>query len=322
MHNCQYLQIAQEIERRIRDGVYLPDTQLPPRVRLVEEFGVARATIERTMNHLINNGVLRARHGSGTFINDPNQFRRNIAVVDWGNSVVRNSAFRCEFFTYMDLQQKSRRKELMKFNGLVWMSPEQDVMDGIITPLIGKLPQVLVNRTLENVSCVSTDHFGAYKQITRERLELFPQAQPYFVKSNVTVTHYRESGFVDACRELGRFYDMLYLPDDFEAKLDVLNAAKWSGKSPLLLISDSINHTGAVAWWVRRKGYQWQKDIFYSDFDNDMKSDIWGVEVTSYLQNIWQLFEAGVKKLDQIVAAGEDDAEHIMVFPQRKNGMT
>ncbi len=322
MHNRQYLQIAQEIERRIRSGVYQVDTQLPPRTRLVEEFGVARATIERTMSHLISNGVLRARHGSGTFINDPTLFKRNIAVIDWGNSVARNSDFKCGFFTYMDLEQKSRQKELLKFNGLIWMSPEQNVMEQIIVPLIGKIPQVLVNRTLDRVSCVSTDHFGAYREITRERLLQYPEALPYFVKSNVTVTYYRENGFVDACRELGRFYDMLYLPDEFEAKLKALEKHRWSDRRPLLLVSDSINHTGAVVWWVRQNNMKWKQDILYSDFDDDYRADIWGVEVTSYLQNVWQLFEAGVRRLDHIIAADRDDVEHILVFPQRRTGTT
>ena len=62
-----FREIAREIERRIRQGVYPENSALPSRPELAEEFGVARATLDRAIQELTRSGILVSRHGSGTF---------------------------------------------------------------------------------------------------------------------------------------------------------------------------------------------------------------------------------------------------------------
>ena len=51
-----YRDIASELRRRIRKGVYKNDTALPTRMELLKEFNVARSTLDRAVSLLIASG--------------------------------------------------------------------------------------------------------------------------------------------------------------------------------------------------------------------------------------------------------------------------
>lgn len=69
MRQQPFREIARELTRRVREGIYAPDSALPPRLELMREFGVARATLDRAIRELMSDGVLIGRHGSGTYVN-------------------------------------------------------------------------------------------------------------------------------------------------------------------------------------------------------------------------------------------------------------
>ncbi|OTN75468.1 hypothetical protein A5886_000538 [Enterococcus sp. 8G7_MSG3316] len=62
----KYLEIADELRKRIKDGTYPKDSFLPYQTELVEEFGVSRMTIKNAVNILIMEGLLLTKRGSGT----------------------------------------------------------------------------------------------------------------------------------------------------------------------------------------------------------------------------------------------------------------
>jgi GntR family transcriptional regulator len=66
------LPLAQQVEEilidRIRSGVYLPDTQLPPENNLAAELNVSRATVRSALNTLAAHGLVVRRQGAGTFV--------------------------------------------------------------------------------------------------------------------------------------------------------------------------------------------------------------------------------------------------------------
>ena len=49
MRQQPFREIGRELSRRIREGIYPPDSALPPRMELMREFGVARATLDRAI---------------------------------------------------------------------------------------------------------------------------------------------------------------------------------------------------------------------------------------------------------------------------------
>ena len=58
--------ITQELEKRVRNGVYRPNAFLPPERALAEEFGVSRPTIRSAIAPLVRAGRLINQAGLGT----------------------------------------------------------------------------------------------------------------------------------------------------------------------------------------------------------------------------------------------------------------
>ncbi|MGO4838478.1 phosphonate metabolism transcriptional regulator PhnF, partial [Rhizobiaceae sp. 2RAB30] len=61
-------QIADRIRQGIAAGTLGEDDRLPPELVLSERFGVNRHTVRAAISALVQEGVLRAEQGRGTFI--------------------------------------------------------------------------------------------------------------------------------------------------------------------------------------------------------------------------------------------------------------
>lgn len=64
----KYEQIAEELRRRISQGVYQEGQILPQQIALAEEFDVSRMTLKKTMDILAMEGLLFRKRGVGTFV--------------------------------------------------------------------------------------------------------------------------------------------------------------------------------------------------------------------------------------------------------------
>lgn len=63
-----YVQVADDIERRIRAGEWARDERLPGRERLAESYGVADRTIRRAMEELQGRGMVEIVPDKGTYV--------------------------------------------------------------------------------------------------------------------------------------------------------------------------------------------------------------------------------------------------------------
>lgn len=87
--NMKYLDIANEINKRITDHVY--EEQLPSEAQLMEEFSSGRNTIRSAISLLANHGIIRRHQGSGYFVNqDLFETGRNITMLTNKNSLNTN----------------------------------------------------------------------------------------------------------------------------------------------------------------------------------------------------------------------------------------
>lgn len=64
----KYEQIAEEIRKRIRDGIYQTKTAIPDQNTLAKEFGVSRMTIKKSLDGLSMAGLIYTRRGDGTYV--------------------------------------------------------------------------------------------------------------------------------------------------------------------------------------------------------------------------------------------------------------
>ena len=61
-------QLADRLRERIADGHWAPGHRLPSESELASEYGVSRPTVRSAVARLVDIGVLRVRHGAGTFV--------------------------------------------------------------------------------------------------------------------------------------------------------------------------------------------------------------------------------------------------------------
>ncbi len=174
---------------------------------------------------------------------------------------------------------------------------------------------------------VSTDHAGAVNAIICERLNAHPRWQPVFLdvpedSIPAVVVALRREGFVRACREQDTFYDLIGLPDDYEARLAMLrNRLSPVAEKPLIVVSASLRNTGALIAWARESGRRWGENLLYNDFDNDFEAHVWGVRITSLLQDYARMRAAAVEGLvDRI--RGKTDRVQLLLDALRRDGDT
>lgn len=66
----KYEQIAYDVRRKIIQGVYQKNEQLPLEREMEATYGVSRITIKRAIDTLVNEGFVVKRRGAGTFVKD------------------------------------------------------------------------------------------------------------------------------------------------------------------------------------------------------------------------------------------------------------
>jgi GntR family transcriptional regulator len=66
-----YLQLRDELAKRIATGEWKPGTGIPNEKDLAREFGVSPGTIRKALSLMENKNLITRRQGRGTFVNDP-----------------------------------------------------------------------------------------------------------------------------------------------------------------------------------------------------------------------------------------------------------
>ncbi len=66
-----YVQLAEDLARRIRSGEYGPRRRLPGEFELVDRYGLSRVTVRQAMSVLERRGLVIRRRGVGTFVASP-----------------------------------------------------------------------------------------------------------------------------------------------------------------------------------------------------------------------------------------------------------
>ena len=121
-----FREIAREIERRIRQGVYPENSALPSRPELAEEFGVARATLDRAIQELTRSGILVSRHG--TFAAPVAEKKFRVGVVSGAEFMeYAGSIFDAVFLNPAELENRSAWRRNTGIRSVRWsrkLSPQ------------------------------------------------------------------------------------------------------------------------------------------------------------------------------------------------------
>lgn len=66
-----YVQVADDLRRRIEIGEFSSTGMLPSESTFCDDYGVSRATVRKAIQTLVDDDVLDTRHGKGTFVHQP-----------------------------------------------------------------------------------------------------------------------------------------------------------------------------------------------------------------------------------------------------------
>lgn len=72
-----YVQLMEEIEKNIADGVYKPGEKIMTEAEMAKEYGVSLITVRKAVGSLMEKGLVIRKQGKGTFVTKP-KFSRNM----------------------------------------------------------------------------------------------------------------------------------------------------------------------------------------------------------------------------------------------------
>lgn len=139
-------QIADKLDREIRDGILETGAQLPAEGRLAERFGVNRHTVRQAVRHMVQEGLLRLERGRGTFVQS-----RNVEYP---------------------IGSRTRFSEILLDQGI---SPSHEILGGEMIKAGKKEAQILGIRTGANMVRVTTSGHANGLPITYSH-HLFPDS--------------------------------------------------------------------------------------------------------------------------------------------------
>ena len=72
-----YVQLMEELETSIRNGVYKPGDKIMTEAEVAKEYGVSLITVRKAVGSLMEKGLVVRKQGKGTFVTKP-KFSRNM----------------------------------------------------------------------------------------------------------------------------------------------------------------------------------------------------------------------------------------------------
>ncbi len=92
-----YLQAKEKLESLLQQGGYGPNDQLPPERELAELLGISRGTLREALRAAGQEGMIVQRHGSGTFVANPQVFTENgLAALESLDTLAKRRGWECD----------------------------------------------------------------------------------------------------------------------------------------------------------------------------------------------------------------------------------
>jgi DNA-binding transcriptional regulator YhcF (GntR family) len=313
----KYIQIKEQLLAEIHSGKLQHGEQLPVREELIHHFSVTRATLNKALQELISEGWLNAVRNRGTFISTPTS-KLKVAIITSNSSSALLSSGPVSAYDFNALMHGmltalnhpvsfhspeefiDNLQKISNYDLVVWMMPPDKILKSL-KPFSHKV--LVINRYTADLNFISTNHRGATREITdffirrlNGQCKLFYldiEMQSFFIDE-------RRNGFIDSCAEHDKFYQILTLnTNNHQANVAIMNNLPLSSKYPNVIVSGSRSNTGAVLQMTRERKLQFNKDIFYSDFDNINSEQDTGVKITSILQDCLQMGQQIAKSITE-----------------------
>jgi DNA-binding transcriptional regulator YhcF (GntR family) len=306
----KYEKLKNQILQDIRSGRYPAGSRIPTREQLIEKYQVTRTTINHALKELVENGVLATSKRGGTTVTGRSPVRRLAYFSTLGEQIVAQELGKEESDRgdlLRPLLSKSAELELI-FVDIEVLVNDPSAVDrydfaAVSMPndaIMGNLFQyrnkvIILNRYPEQMNFISTNHREAVREMTRLNLERAGKnAQIFFLAQpeNFYVARERRDGFVDACAAGNAFYRIIEIKSlSYQDIYDTLMNIDFAPGRPIVMVSPTLGFTGAVLKMAGDRKLEFNRDIFYSDFDNGHSQRNTGIPLLSAVQNYREMGE-------------------------------
>jgi len=250
-------QVATQLERRIRQGVYKDGEALPSLRALGKEFGVSLNVIQRAVYQLSEKRILSPHHGKGLAIAHPERCRRTAITFGFVQPYSARMAFEQQVFLYAEeaftnrdnlmiirssqgdpVRERETVKHLINngVQGILLWPVDNNPNGTFFQELSRQIPIVLVDRLLEgaNFPGVVMDFDGAARSICRHLFEGLGRKKILVVMDTLKISPNRElvCGFRETAREMNRWGDLTVSELPISELIGELNVGDFSRVEP------------------------------------------------------------------------------------------
>lgn len=268
-----YVQLAQYIRDKVRDGTFKPNYAIPSEFELAREFNVSRSTVRQAISELVHEGVLARVSGKGTYVSsDPfkQDFLARSGVIGLIQPYLRDSFFtlitlsiesttRAKGYQLMlsitdnkyEQHQRSVRQLLSKkVDGLIIFLPDNYPLDEITLSLVEqKFNFVLIDRYLPgvDVSYVVSDNFGGAYQAVEHLIKLGHRRIGFVTRPSLQTTSVRDrvEGYRRALLDHGLPFDQSLVCDSLKtsvSEMEFFGTARGNSLHDVEVIAEFLKH--------------------------------------------------------------------------------
>ncbi len=289
-----------------------PDTRIPSRNKLIEEFGVTRTTVERAISELIGEGYLYTINGSGTYVADLDEMRTKInasksigvllpsigahdypQILQGINEVVDEHGFNL-LINDTDHDPEKQKRNVKQFvnsevNGLIIVPIFGDIeIDSFKLLEEEGIPFVFCNRGIDGIKApwvIANDYYGAYLA-TNNFIELGYKNIGFISAPFYSIIADRFEGYLTALQEneIEVDDDIIYFEEERKDEKYGIKGMNYLLKSEknvnaVLCTDDDIAFQAYKV--ITDKGLKVPEDIALVGFDNSSICETMSVPLTS-----------------------------------------
>ncbi|OHD61910.1 MAG: hypothetical protein A2096_05620 [Spirochaetes bacterium GWF1_41_5] len=305
--------IRQTILDRIQNGVFGSGGKLPNRDQLVSEFSSTRATINKAMSCLLQDGVIRAVRNKGTFVSAYTIRRAALITGSSFNAPLQSLPYLASAlyfmlfnapaisFSFINAEDNSLWEHIRRFPAVIWPFPGKHDL-----PKIRKNGNniLVLNRYGKDLNYISTNHRQGMRDLAGKLLSFKKCVNLFYldIKMPDFVLDERRKGAQDACHNTGINIRFINMAMNFEENFKILQKRipeKILHRS--ILLAPTARFTGAVLYHARCCRKIPGKNFFFGDFDNPGSQENTGIRIPSVLQDYKSMGEEALWALPQIL---------------------
>ncbi|MHC4872655.1 MAG: substrate-binding domain-containing protein [Planctomycetota bacterium] len=227
-HVPAYIQLKQEILRRIQNGIFKPGDKLPSVRDLVKSTGLSHLTVARSVTEMVKEGILISEKGKGTFVSSTPPSGAlsistplNIAILTYGSRVMEmdpvitpytyecmqgiNSCITSYGFstTHLSVDDYLKEKYFQPVDGAIMLNADSDPDEAKKLLTENKKPFVLIGQTddVTGINYVDGSNFQGSFDAVDHLLKLGHRKIAYLISGTADLRHSqreRKRGYKEA----------------------------------------------------------------------------------------------------------------------------